>query len=224
MKCKNMPERLVSLVYEELDADQSTEVRAHLDACEACRGIYEELSSTTHLLAEWKDVAPETNFVFVTETASRWAERWRRIRGLGWGRRLALGIPALAAAALLVLAILNVRVDVQEGRWSAAFSILPRQEVSIPREQLIDALDQVQSETLLLVSRMLEESEDRQRRENAVAMAQLARDVDLKRQRDLRLVGQGIEGLQQSTDGRFAQTSDVLNDLIQLTSYKLERK
>jgi len=224
MKCKEMPERLVSLLYGELNAEEAKAIQAHLDSCGECRRVFEELRSTTNLLGEWKDLAPDRNFVFVTEPASRWNDWKERFRRLGRGRRLALGMPALAAAALLFFAVLNVRVEVQDGRWSAAFSLLPRREVQIPREQLVEALDEVQSETLRLVSGMIENSEERQRQENAIVLTLLAQDIEMQRQRDLRLVGQGIEGLQQSTDGRFARTSDVLNDLIKLTSYKLERR
>ena len=219
-----MPEQLVSLVYNDLDTEEAKAIQTHLKTCEACSRVYDELKSTTDLLGTWKDSKPEANFVFITESASRWAEWKKKIRQMDWGKRLVFGISAFAAATLLVLAILNIRIDIQDGRWTAAFSLLPRQEGQIPQEQLAEALNQVQSETLLLVSRMLEDSEDRQRQENAIALAQLARDIELQRQRDMRFVGQGIEGLQQSTNGRFAQTSDVLNDLIKLTSYKLERR
>ena len=224
MKCKEMPQHLVSLIYGELDASDEKGVRTHLKTCAACQKIYEELESTSNVLAQWEDAKPRMNWVFVNEPTPPW-RRWREsIRQVRWGARLALGIPAAAALVFLCLAVFNFRADYQDGSWSVAFSLTPQKQAQARDAQLAETFRQMQSETLLLVSRMIEESEYRQQRQNSLVMAQLVQDVEQRRRQDLNILGQGIQGLQRSTDGRFAQTSDVLNDLIKLTSYKLERK
>ena len=65
---------------------------------------------------------------------------------------------------------------------------------------------------------------EEQQRESALTLAKFAQSMERQRQQDIRLMGQSLEGLHQTTDGRFHQYNGVLNDLIRLTSYKLEKK
>ena len=111
MKCDDMPQKLISLLYDELDEKEAAKIHAHLKTCTACRQVYEELGSTSKLLQKWEDVTPGMNFIFTQEPTSRWEVLKEKIHRLSWKRRLALGIPALAAVSLLFLAILNFRVS-----------------------------------------------------------------------------------------------------------------
>jgi hypothetical protein len=219
-----MPHQLVSLLYDELSPVEAKKVRAHLKACLECRKAYQELQSTSELLEKWEDAAPNMQWVFASQSASPWQSVREKFRRLTWNRRLAVGLPALAATALLLLAVLNFRIEVQEDRWSVAFSLLPQKESAISDQVFAYALDQAQQETLMLLSQMIEESEDRQQRDFTLTLARFAQDLERQRRQDLRTLGEGLEGLQRKTDGQFHQTSDVLSDLIRLTSYKMERK
>ena len=224
MKCDDMPQRLVTLLYGELEPEEEKQIKAHLKACPACRQVYEELRGTSRVLQKWEDVAPKMNLVFVQEPVSRWKTWKEKYRQLDWGRRLALGVPVLAVLLFISLTVLNFRARYEGGEWNVAFSLIPQREQGYSEEQLAEALNQSQQETLVLLSRMIEEGEYRQRREFTLMLAQFAQDLEKQRRQDLWVMGQGLEGLQRATEGQFSQTNDVLSDLIRLTSYKVERK
>ena len=224
MKCEDMPQYLVSLLYGELQPDEEEKVKKHIESCTACRNVYQELESTTGILERWEDEKPKLGLVFVNEPVSRW-KAWReKLNSLSWTRRLALGVPAFAVLVLVFLAVLNFRMNVRDGEWHVAVGLIPTRPPSNQEQIVAAALDQQQKETLMLISKLIEDSEYRQRRETALTLAQFAQDLERQRQQDLKVVGQSLVGIQRSTEGRFQQTSSVLSDLIRLTSYKLERK
>ena len=117
MKCKDMPQQLVSLLYGELEADEAKKIQNHIEKCPSCRKAYQELQTTTHLLEKWEDAVPHGHFVFVNDSASLWA-RWKErfLQLSGW-RRMAVGIPAFAAICLVFLSLLNFRASKDEDGW-----------------------------------------------------------------------------------------------------------
>ena len=224
MKCDDMPQYLVSLLYDELEPEEAEKIQTHIQACDVCRKAYQELLSTSKLLGKWEDADPRMNLVFVSESVSRWRTWKEKLAGLSWGRRLAIGIPAFAVLCLVILAALNFRLNYRQGEWTLAMGFTPLRQTSDPEQIINAALEENQKETLMMISQLIEQSEYRQRRESALTLAQFAQDLERQRQEDLRIVGQNMVGLQRTTEGRFHQTSSVLNDLIRLTSYNLEKK
>ena len=224
MKCESMEQDLVSLLYGELEPEEAKRIHKHLKDCPSCNQAYEALQSTSKILQKWEDVTPRMNLVFVDESASRWKLFIEKIQQLSWGRRLALGVPAVAAVIFLFLGVLNFRAGHEDGKWNVAFSLVPQKEQTFQEERFVEALKNMQSENMMLVSKMIEESEIRQRRESTLTLAEYARELERQRQEDLRMVGQGLEGLQRTTNGRFQQHSNVLDNIIRLTSYKLQKK
>ena len=215
-----MPQHLVSLLYGELPSREAQQVKKHLKTCSSCQQAYQELQNTSKLLRTWEDATPKQNFVFVTEHASRW-ETWKeKIHMLSWGRRLALGIPAAIVVLLVSLAALNVRFSHHEGEWEIGFGLIPSSEPTDQDKHVMEAIDQMQKENAVLFARLIQESEYRQERKWQQMLAQFAQNIESRRQQDLRLVGQDLEILHRTTEGKFSQTSDVLNNLIRMANSK----
>ena len=224
MKCKDMPEQLVSLLYGELEADEKKRVKDHIKKCASCRQAYQELQSTTNILEKWEDVAPKGHFVFVKEPTSvfnRWRERFSELTG--WSKA-AVGIPAFAVICLVFLSFLNFRATRNETGWHVAFSLVPQKGQAVDNAQLMGDIRQLQNETLMLTSQMIRDSEIRQKRETALQLTNYAQNYETQRREELRLVGRSMEDLYQLTEGRFNQTSNALNEFIQLSGYNIERK
>jgi hypothetical protein len=224
MKCENMYSELVALLYGELEPEEAKRIRAHLKTCRSCKEAYEELQGTSKLLEKWEDVSPRMNFVFVKDATSRWKAFKEKISQLNWGRRLAFGVPAVIVLSFLILSATNFRAGYSEGKWNLSFSLIPQKEKPVQQEKIVGALSQMQSETLQLVKQMIEESEYRQRRESALALTEFARSIEEQRRQDLTMIGRGMDGLHRTTEGKFDQTSNALNELFRLTSYQLEKK
>jgi hypothetical protein len=58
MACESWKERLVALLYDELDADERRDIEGHLAGCAGCRAELDELASARSLLAEARFDAP----------------------------------------------------------------------------------------------------------------------------------------------------------------------
>ena len=226
MKCNDMQQQLVSLVYGELDPEEEKSVQAHLESCSSCLEIYQEMKGTSDLLEKWEVETPKMNFLFVSESTSPWKAWKEKLIRLSWGRRLAWGIPAFATVCFLILALLNFQADYQEGQWHVSFSLFPKNQNPQVNQQavLTEALQQNQKETLLLIAKMIEDSEYRQRSEYTLTLSKFAQEMERQRLQDLNTLGQSFAGFQQSTEGRFHQYNNVINDLIQMASYKVEKK
>ena len=224
MKCEQMEEQLVSLLYGEIDEEEAKRIKAHLKSCASCRKVYKELQGTTEILDRWEVESPKLNFVFVRHTASWWSGIKERIAQMGWGRRLAVGVPALALLFIVSLALFNFRASYEQGSWNFSFSLAPQKQAAFNEAQLAELLRQSQDEMLILMAKMIDESESRQRRESTLTLAQFAQTLERQRKEDLRMMGQGLEGLYRTTEGGFIRTNEVLSDLIRQASLKVDRK
>ncbi|MBW1887582.1 MAG: zf-HC2 domain-containing protein [Deltaproteobacteria bacterium] len=224
MKCKEMPQYLISLLYNEVTETEAADIRHHIEICSRCRKTFQELEGTSQILAQWEDESPDANFTFVSEPTVGLKSWWERLKHLSFTRRLFIAVPALVCTVLVLLAAINFRASYQNGQWDVSVSLIPQTQNADQEARLTQSLDQNQREILTLVSKMISESEQQQQHNTSMVMARFAQEMQERRQSDLRLVGQRLEGLQQTTEGRFVQTNGVLDNLIRFASYQLEKK
>jgi uncharacterized membrane protein YcjF (UPF0283 family) len=216
MKCDIAPETLVSLLYDELDLKEEKRIRKHLEGCSACQTIFEELCETTKFLEKWEDEAPAQKTVFIQEDEAA-GEHWKSSVRTRFGRRLAWGIPLLVAAAMILMLILNFHAGYQNGQWTFTFGKnISEAQIDSKVEALLAEWQQQQNQNLVA---LIQESEARQRRDFTLALNEYAENQELKRQQDLKLVDQSLAGLQRQTEGRYYQTSTLINDLIRMSNY-----
>ena len=223
MKCHDIPELLAGLLYGELDDQTARAVEDHLAHCAACRAEWEALKATTQVLDQWEDLAPDRKHLFIEENIS-WTEGIKAFfTAHAWPRKLALGIPLAGVALLLLLSIVNFEAEYKQGQWRIAFGL--RAKTGATSEVAVTAaIAQARQETLLLVADMLQQSETEQRREFGTLLTRFAQDVEQTRKRDLLVMGQGLEGLHLATQNRLDQTSRVIDDLVELAGYSLDKK
>lgn len=230
MKCDLSKEQLIGYLYQDMEPGEQAAIEAHLAQCPACQRELEELSSTTETLRAWPDEEPNMNLVFVQEKMSRWKARmpsWLR----RWsGRRLTVSVAVGIATVLVVLALVNLEATYGHGNFSVKLSLLPRPSVDSesPQDPLAapvtrGELAAWQQESLPLILEMIQIAEERQRRERNLALAQFARDMDLQRRQDLRLVGEGLEVVELSTQNRFRRTDEVLHQLLTVAQFQMEQ-
>lgn len=221
MKCEFSREKLVGFFYDELAADERAGVEEHLSGCSSCRKEVKQLTQTTNLLQAWPDESPQLNLRFVAEPA-RHKSRLRNVVS----RRVGIGLAAGAAAALLLLALMNFEASYAHGNLSVKLSLFPQQSQPVMAAHPDSAkfvtqpqFDAWQAEHVQFVRGLLADLETRQRRDNRLLLTDLVENIERQRQQDLRVVGKGLEAVQLSSENRLRRTNAVLSQLIMQTSY-----
>lgn len=228
MKCDMPREKLIGYLYQDMEPGEQATVKAHLTQCPACREEMEQLARTTHVLRTWPDEEPNRNLVFVQERTSRWRSRmpdWLR----GWsGRRVAMGMAIGIASVLIILALANLEATYTHGDFNLKLSLLPR-----PRADLEPSQDPLtapvtqrefaawQRQSLQLIQEMMQLTEERQRQERALTLAQFAGEMELQRRQDLRQVGEGLEVIELSAENRFRRTDELLHQLLTAARFQM---
>jgi len=220
MKCNDMPEKLVALLYNELSPTKATQVQKHLKQCKSCMQAYQELQSTTKILNKWEDATPNMNFIFMKEKHSRLQSWIENIRQMSWPVRVAWSVPAVAILFLVFLSATHFHASRQNGNWEVSFSLTSQEKVAQDESISQAELQTMKEEIAVLVGDLIQESENRQRLQTQRAFTRFAQDIETQRRQDLRMVGMGLEGLQQSTQGRLNQNSSMIQDLIRMTSHQ----
>ncbi|MBN2416964.1 zf-HC2 domain-containing protein [bacterium] len=223
MKCDMMPELLVSYLYNELEPDEIDAVKQHLETCRSCAEIYDELRESSALLSRWPDENPHFNVRFI-HTRAGWGTALKSwLNRLNAGQKVLVGLPAVVCGVLLLLSAVNFRVESSDGTWHVSFSLLPG-GARAQQQEILGTIDATNQRTIQLVAQMIADSEQRQYLFTRDNMAELAKQIQMQRERDLRMVGYGLEGIKETTEGKLQQTNKIVDDLARLTGYRLDHK
>ena len=219
MKCEDAKLLFMDFLYDEISTKDAAELKAHLAECEGCRLELQSLKQTSQIMKHAEDVDPKLHLTFVSETRSIWDGLRARIRPLKIGYGLAIGF----ASVLLVLSIINAEINYRDGDFSLKMSLMPRQaapqtEAIYDQEQRITELQQ---QNLQLMNTLLQQSEQRQRRELINALAQFSQDFDNRRSADLQIVGVGLDEIEKSLYSKLTRrTNSQFNELIRYIDAK----
>jgi hypothetical protein len=122
MNCEQARDCLLEHLYQELDADASRSVQAHLDDCPECRRECEQLEKTHALLtrAEQNSAASRGS----PNSPQLWQQAWVAAQASRRRWRRAAWVIAVAASLLLVIWLSNLQVAVHSTHvtigWSQA--------------------------------------------------------------------------------------------------------
>ncbi|MFQ5754194.1 MAG: anti-sigma factor family protein [bacterium] len=227
MKCELNKEKLIGYFYQDLEPEEKRVTEEHLSHCETCKKELAELAKTTQLLRTWADEETNLNLKFVPENISLWRHlKTAWLSATGW-RRLTIGFGMGIAALLFMLSLFNFEAGYSEGNFSVKLSLWPRPktEMNVANDPLASAVTKAefnawQEQSLQLIQQMIATTEEHQRRELALKLAQFARDLDMQRRQDLRLVDQGLQVFQLSNENRFRRTDETLQKLIRVAAYE----
>jgi anti-sigma factor RsiW len=231
---------LVGYLYGEGEPGERSAIEAHLKRCPACAAEIEALGSTRTLLAAWAPPEADLGFRIVSESRSkvlRPPQWWRRpmpawaqaaAAVLIFGTGLSLGVisrnaeeaqpvtvaeapgPAPALAAVTPAAVSADDLAALEQRLRAEMSQL--RTVSAPAPASTS-----DSRLLAQVRTLIDESEQRQRRELALRTAEVVRDVDAQRQFDFARVQRALGQFEGQAGAEFQRQRRDLNNLIRVS-------
>jgi hypothetical protein len=236
-------QQLISYLYDDLEAGARARVEAHLSECRACRHELAALGGVRSTLAQW--TPPEPSFgVMAHRAVSPPRSRLALLADIPVWARTAAALLCVGLAA--GFANLNIQygaggLAVRTG-WAAAPAPVANASPQMPerpwqadlvalerglRAELASSRAITPSEStsgaggaeMTGVRSLIEESEQRQRRELALRLADLLRDVEYRRRDDLEKIDRSLGliqanlGVMQSTGVEVMRQRQMINDL-----------
>jgi len=220
MKCDDIKILLMDILYEEADENDIARVKDHMKSCDSCRAEFEALKETSAVLQKWEDVDPEMNMVFVREQNSFWANLRERFRVSP--ARLGYGFAIGAAALFLMLALTNTEIRYDQGNFTMRFGIMKNNDSPEAVSTMNQAvLSRLQEQNIQLISRMIEQSEQRQRQQLISALNQFSNNYQDVRSSDLKSVGTSLDEIERELYRRLEKrTNEQYNDLIRQINFQ----
>ncbi len=222
---------LLDYLYEEGDSAQRLKIAQHLQECAECSVAVMEFQSVRGMLRDWKAPAADLGFRIVQDSHVPAPEIpvARGVRAWGWGLQAAAAVLLFVAG--MAVSQLNVRyadgaltVSTPQAarldgvRTVAAPAVTAAPEIDYDKlaEKLranlaspnasgpaASAADVDTEQLLQRVRAMIDQSEQRQQRELALRLSQVAGEVDAQHQADLMRLQQSV-----------GQTQDVMDYLV----------
>lgn len=223
MNCNEARELLPDFLFGELGEDRGRALAEHLEVCSACRREAASLREAAQALEKLPEVEPARRMVFVAapERASGGVpgllERILPVRLRRWGFRAAL------AAGLAALAVFGTRVQYHSGRLTVSIGRQAAAEFQPPGQggvspQLVSLLGQWRDENLYLTTRLITESERRQRELLVNSLNRLASQIQRQRMEDLQFVADNLLRIQRTNEVNFDRTNSLLQGLVQFAA------
>jgi anti-sigma factor RsiW len=221
---------LLDYLYEEGDAAERLAVATHLQECASCSVAVLEFQNVRGMLSGWTPPAAALGFRIVRDGSSEAPPPARH----GWRRAWSPRGLAQAAAAIVVfaagMAVSQLDVNYGDGALTVRTqSVAPNvrtTSITLPAQagagqsvspdelerlrSLLDSGDPSPLDTERLLQRvraMIDQSEQRQQRELALRLSQVAREVDTQHRADLLKIQQDFGQQQEATMEYLVQTS-----------------
>lgn len=214
MKCEEVKLELPGLLFGELSESERERLLSHISKCDGCRREWNELKSTEAVMMELGEEEPPADMVFIAKESEK---VWKKALdwlfapgGVRWG--------FAAAMVLVALWVAKPNISYKEGGFSLSFGRIEPVE-TIASAAIEKQLQADRLETLRLVSQMLAENSENQQREYNLALASLARDLDLRRHDDLRWMETSLTDIQRNSHAAFRQNNMMIEDLIKNASF-----
>ena len=237
-------ESLVSYLYDECAPHERRAISAHVAICSACAEELMALGATREQLALWAPPDVQLDFRIVSDAPrSASAQASARdgaavLRPPRWWRQ-PMPAWAQAAAAVLIFAT-GVTLGVMRAAAPAAERSAPLQtkttSSSVTKAELVALEQRLRSELsqshgastpvvaapadtriLQQVRTMIDESEQRQRRELVLRAAEMVRDFDAQRNDDLARIERTLGQMDGTTGVEVAQQRQMLNYLMRVS-------
>lgn len=240
-------EVIVSYLYNELAVDERGAFERHLAACALCRGEVGALRDVRIELKQWSPpepdfrvpLAPAASAPAVARRSSSW---WPDIPTWAQAAAAVLFLGAGAGMANLEISYGPQGLSVNTGWRHAAAQLAPapptaapvaserpaewRAEMQALEQRLLSELASTKpaaaEPTLRQVRGLVQESEQRQQREVALRLAEMARQVEDQRRADLVRIDRNLGIIQSRTGMEVMRTQQQMNSLAQRVSQQRE--
>ncbi|RKY89236.1 hypothetical protein DRQ09_01730 [candidate division KSB1 bacterium] len=225
MKCDEIKEKLIDLVYDEVSAEEKKKLKAHLRRCKNCKKEYMELVNTSKVLRKWKAPEPSFNFIFIKERISviNRLKEWFRVPGFNF-KKFGIAFGGIAVGLLIILSLVNFEVNKTENGLSISMGIFKKSKSTIDERALLQQITKVQQETIHLFTRIMEERELAQRRDYQLMLAEIVRTLENKQKLELSQLESALIESYTDNSVKIERTNEVLKSLISTANFRIEKK
>jgi len=225
MKCDEIKEKFMELIYGEISPEDKKKVQAHLRRCKDCKKEFMELKNTSAVLQKWEIPEPNMNLVFVREKTPLFARLKESLPVLNFNfKKFGMAFGGTFAGILILLSLVNFEVTKTSEGFSVKMALFGTEQPAVDEKLLIQEMTKVQQETLQLFTRMLNEREKAQKREYQMTMAQLANALESRRTYELSQLEQAFLEFYKNNSAKIEMTNETLNQLINTACLKIEQK
>lgn len=173
MRCDEIQERFVELLYEERGTPPaSEELRAHLASCSSCRAELAALRDTQSMLREWQDEAPLRPALIPVPSRPAATRRYRWLRPVRYA----------AIAAMLVISLMAITNS--QIRWTKEGFFFSTH--LLPTRPSVEAYSK--AETREILKKVLDESESRMLETNYLLLQRMMDTLEQERMSDIRKI------------------------------------
>ena len=222
MDCREAKQILMDIVLDEAGARQRALVEEHAQTCAPCRAELANLKLTRSALVRGlPQEEPPRRIAFAAAPAPR-ARDWF------WRRSFTIPAGIAAGIALLigVLALAQVRLAFESGRWEVAFggpavtAVAPSRPAPAPVDVPDDEQSLTREEVAEMVTRAVHESEQRQRALLAAEVRAAAEQLDRRHGASLTALAEQMRYFERTQNIFYKQTEDTQSAL-QLVASRL---
>ncbi|HVG72688.1 MAG TPA: zf-HC2 domain-containing protein [Vicinamibacterales bacterium] len=238
---------LVGYLYDECTPEERAAIESHLAICPACAAEVGALGSTRLQLAAWTPPESDFGFRIVSEprtaTVLRPARWWQRplpawaqaaaaavIFGIGLSFGLMNGGDAATTAPMAVTRTSAPTQPAGVQPVSTASTVTAQDLAALEQRLRAEMTEQLRTvaapstaagasdaQVLARVRALIDESEQRQRRELALRTAEVVRDVDAQRQFDYARIQRALGQFEGTTGIEIQRQRQDLNNLIRVS-------
>ncbi len=210
MKCQDFNLFIIDDIYNEISPENKKSLDVHLTTCPKCQKEYIELKSSASILNSWEDESLSESYIpFATSKPAKSLKIFYRSM-------------MVAAAILLVFSLFNFRLSLNENNFDISFSLFGSASNT---DQLASEIMSNGSnvEQIQLMVNLIEESKRIQKEEMVILLTDFYQAVEMRRQADLKVIGQGMETLRSSSNQRIDDTERTIQSLVQYTGSILDK-
>ena len=219
MKCSDLKPLFMDYIYDEISDKDRSLFLTHLSQCQSCQKELAALKQTSNILQRWEDIDPDFNIVMQMEKVSWFSKMKEGLASLfPTHKRFVYGFASVTVGIFLLLAIANTEISYRKGEFKMSLGLFSKPSA---RTTVDDALTQqiiqkLQQENFYLTSSLIQQSEDRQRKELASNILKLKQDFEHQRVEDLNMVGFGLDNIEKNTFRKIESTDKSINEIIRL--------
>ncbi len=219
MKCEDFKLLMIDLMYDEISPDDRGKLENHLKSCKSCKEKFSALKATSNTLKRWEDIEPKVNLTFVNESKNFFAGFVEKIRPV----RILYGLGIACASILIILSVANTNISVKDGNFNLQMSLFKTSPGEQERGKVTKMdLEELRRENINLVSNLLEEYSKQQRVETAMLFDEFYKNIEYKRQTDLKFVSSALQQVHYGAEQRLDQTDRALSSLIRYVNVQAQ--